>query len=306
MKTNFKLFTILMALVTMLFVESCKKDKTEAPSTALNAYYTYWNSNTVNKIDLVNSPNASTNLFDETDGISTPATLTITDDGFLIVCLENADQIVKMHKNGSGDVVVLYDNADGVNSPTAVTIDNATGTIYWCNSGSGQVMKGSADGLSAVTPLFGGQAVISYAYGIGIDKKHNKLFTSDFDEYIKVGKLDGSGTTTVLYDTSNFDQMGAPSNLFVDAGHGKLYWADENASNIVAANIDGTGTPEVLFDQSDGVNRADGVFVDYTAKKIYWTETNANVIARGNLDGSGMREVLISGVESYGLVLDFK
>lgn len=297
------LFTLLGALTIMT---SCKKDKDENPATAANLYFTYWDDNSVNKIDLINTPNAVTNLFGSTDGIVTPSSIALTEDGYLIVAEEEENKILKMQKDGTGDIVVLYDITDGLNTPTAVTVDNSTGAIYWCNSGTDQVMKGSDDGLTTATALFGGAVVIDYAYGIAIDKSHNKLYTCDFYEGIKVGNLDGSGTPAVLWNTSNFAEMGYPSNVFVDGKHGKIYWADESTSAVVEANLDGTGTPVVLFDDSDGISRADAVAVDYNAKKIYWSETTNNVIARGNLDGSGMREVLVDEVESYCIVLELK
>jgi hypothetical protein len=296
---------VALASIALLTVSSCKKDKDDSKSSAKGLYFTYWDDNSVNKIDLVNSPNAVTVLFTGSDGINQPSGIALTDDGYLIVCEEENNRILKMQKNGSGDVVVLYDAADGVNQPTAVAIDNQTGTIYWNNSGTDQVMKGSDDGLSTPATLFGGGDVINYAYGIAIDKKHGKLYTSDFYLGIGVGNLDGSGTLEVLYNTDNFDDMLYPSNVYVDADHKKIYWADEGADNVVEANLDGTGTPVILFDASDGINRADAVSVDYADKKIYWSETSNNVIARGNLDGSGTREVLVDDVESYAIVLEF-
>jgi len=306
MKNYFNSPFLLAALGVMTVITSCKKDKNDDPATAVNLYFTYWDDNSVNKIDLVNTPNAVTTLFNNTDGVAVPSGITLTDDGYLIVLEEENNRIIKMQKDGAGDIVVLYDAADGVSEPTAVTIDNATGVIYWCNSGSDQVMKGAEDGLTTPTTLFSGAAVVNYAYGIAIDKSLGKLYTGDFYEGIKVGNLDGSGTTDVLWDATNFPEIGYPSNIFVDGKHGKIYWADESTDAIVEANLDGTGTPVVLFDNTDGVDRADAIAVDYNAKKIYWSETNSLVIARGNLDGTGTREVLVDGVESYSLVLEIE
>lgn len=304
MKSQMKtFFPILLTLVLVSF--SCKKDKDE-PVKAANLYFTYWDGNSVNKIDLVNTPNSVTALFDDTDGIVNPEGIALTKDGFLLVTEEENNRILKMQNNGSGNVVVLYDNTDGVDTPTGVTVDDATGTIYWCNSGTDQIMKGSLDGLTPPATLYGGAAVINYAYGLAIDKKHGKLLVGDFYKYILSGNLDGSGTPEVLWDNTKFSGLVAPSSIFVEAGHNKIYWADESNNQVVEASLDGTGTPTVLFDGTDGVDRPDGIAVDYNSGKIYWSETSANVVAKGSLDGTGAREVLVSGVEPYGLVLEFK
>jgi hypothetical protein len=310
MKTYVKISLLVMAAFLVVVFNSCKKDKGAASKVASGLYFTYYNGKSVNKIDLVNTPNSITPLFNSSDGLSGPETITLTDDGYLIVTDENNNQILKMQKNGVGTITVLYDNSDGVDEPDGITVDNATNTIYWTNSNTGQVMKGSTDGLTAPEALYGGDVVLNYAYGIAIDKSHKKLYISDFSEGIKVGNLDGTGTMTVLWDNSNYTDMGYPSNIYVDGSHGKIYWGDETADAVVEANLDGTGTPTVLFDASDGVDRADGVYVDYASKQIYWSETNSSsgtpLIARGNLDGTGAREVLVDNVESYGIILEFE
>ncbi len=284
---------------------SCKKDKEETPKAA-NLYFTFWDGNSVNKIDLVNTPNSITTLFDNADGIVNPEGVALTKDGYLIVTEEENNRILKMQKNGSGNVVVLYDNSDGVSTPTGVAVDDATGTVYWCNSGTDQIMKGSLDGLTPATTLYGGATVINYAYGLAVDKAHGKLLVGDFYNFILSGNLDGTGTTEVIWNSTKYDGLVAPSSVCVDAGRNKIYWADESNNQIVEASLDGTGTPVVLFESADGVSRPDGIAIDAASGKIYWSETSGNVVARGNLDGTGAREVLVSDVEPYGIVLELE
>jgi hypothetical protein len=296
------LFVLLMSSV--LFFVSCKKDNNDSPSKASNLYFTAYDENTVNKIDLGKAPGSIIGLFSGTDDITTPEGITLTNDGYLIVTEESTSRILKMKKDGTGDVITLYESTDGVNTPTAITVDNSNGKIYWCNSGTGQVFRGSVTGLDTPAPLYNGQVLLDYAYGLAIDKKKGKLYICDFDQYIKVGNLDGTGSAEIVWDNTKYPQMNAPSNIYLDTDKGKIYWCDENANQVVEANMDGTGTPMVLFDHSDGVDRPDGVFVDKAAKKIYWSETTANVIARGSLDGTGDREVLVNNIKPYAIIME--
>lgn len=296
------LFALLMS--SALFFASCNKDKNDSPSKASNLYFTVYDDNTVNKIDLGKAPSSITGLFSGTADITTPEGITLTKDGYLIVTEESTSRIIKMKKDGSGDVITLYESTDGVDTPTAITVDNSNGKIYWCNSGTGQVYKGSADGLDTPAPLYSGQVLLEYAYGLAIDKKNGKLYICDFNQYIKVGNLDGTGSPEIVWDNNKYTQMNAPSNIYLDTDKGKIYWCDENANQVVEANMDGTGTPLVLFDNSDGVERPDGVFVDKADKRIYWTETTANVIARGSVDGTGDREVLINNIKPYAIFME--
>jgi hypothetical protein len=293
-----------MLLSSTLFLASCKKDKNDSPSKASNLYFTLYDDNKVSKVDLNIAPSSVTGLFGGSDGITTPEGITLTKDGYLIVAEESTHRIVKMKKDGTGDVVALYDSIDGVNTPTAIAVDNSNGNLYWCNSGTRQVFRGTDNGSAPPVPLYGGQVILEYAYGLAIDKKNGKLFLSDFNQFIKSGNLDGTGTPVTVWDNVKYTTMGAPSNINLDTDGGKIYWCDENTDEVVEANMDGTGTPVVLFDHSDGVDRPDGVFIDKVAKRIYWTETSGNVIARGNLDGTGERQVLIYSVVPYAIVLE--
>jgi DNA-binding beta-propeller fold protein YncE len=296
------LFALLMS--SALFFVSCSKDKNEGSSRASNLYFTAYNDNTVNKIDLGKAPGSITGLFSGTDFISTPEGIAITKDGYLIVTEESTSRILKMKKDGTGEVITLYESTDGVNTPTAIAVDNSNGKIYWCNSGTGQVFRGSANGLDKPVALYSGQVLLDYAYGLAIDKKKGKLYICDFDQYIKVGNLDGTGSPGIVWDNNKYEQLIAPSNIYLDTEKGKLYWCDEYANQVVEANMDGTGTPVVLFDHSDGVDRPDGVFVDKADKKIYWSETKGDVIARGSLDGTGDREVLVSNIKPYAIIME--
>lgn len=304
MKNHYTNFLFVLVFSSALFLVSCKKDSNDSPSKVSNLYFTVYDDNLVSKVDLNIVPGSITGLFNGSDGITTPEGITLTKDGYLIVSEESTNRILKMKKDGDGDILALYDSTDGVNIPTAITVDNSNGFLYWCNSGTGQVLRGNDKGTAPPVPLYGGQVILGYAYGLAIDKKKSKLFISDFDQYIKSGNLDGTGTPVVVWDNVKYTSMIAPSNIYLDTDAGKIYWCDENSDEIVQANMDGTGTPVVLYDHSDGVDRPDGVSIDKALRRIYWTETGANVIARGSIDGTGGRQVVISNVKPYAIVLE--
>lgn len=306
MKKTARLLLVFMAVGIVIFANSCKKDDdNDKIKTAATLYFTYWGNNTIHEIDLVNDPNTQSVLYDNTDGIAGgPLGICLTSDGFLIYTEESGKRILKIAKDGTGTATELYTAIDGVNKPTAITYDNATGTIYWCNSGSGQIMKAPVNKSSAPVTMYGGATLISNAYGIAIDKVNNMLYFADFQGFIKKGHLDGSGTPQVLWDRTT-SSMVFPSSICIDIDHNKIYWADEN-SLIMAGNLDGTGTASVLYDSADGIARADAIGIDYSSDLIYWSETSYNVIARAKLDGTGTRQVLVSGVRPFGMILEFK
>jgi hypothetical protein len=295
---NFSLLAV--AFIGIALISSCKKDKDDNALSRL--YYSNYDASTVGKVDLTISPISATALFEYSDGLTgSPEGLTLTKDGFLIAAEENGDRIIKMKKDGTGTVTVLYDDADGVSSPTAIAVDNSTGKIYWCNSGTDQIMKGSTDGTDTPVKMYNSATVIDYAYGIAVDHSGGMLYFCDFSGYISAGKLDGTGTPSQIWTSSN-SSLNTPSNLTLDIQKKLIYWTDESNSSITVGTMDGTGTPVVLYDSSDGISRADGIFIDKVSGMIYWTETYNDVIARAKLDGTGSREVLVSGIESYCII----
>jgi len=297
---------IVFALVPALLSDSCSKSKEDRLPRAATIYFTALYENSIKMVDLTGKAHTVTELYDSFDGINTPEGIVLTDDGYLLVSDEFGHRIIKMPKTSPLGVFLLYDQSDGVKEPTSIGIDNTTQSIYWCNSGDKLIKKGSYDGEVVPQTLFPGTREIIYSYGMAIDAKNQKLYLSDFKKFIKVGNLDGTGNMSVLYDNIIFPQMAAPSDLCIDPDHGKIYWTDELANLVVEANIDGSGTPNILFDSSDGVDRPDAIAIDYNDNKIYWSETGAKVIARGNLDGSGAREVIVENVQTYGMALDIR
>ncbi len=70
-----------------------------------------------------------------------------------------------------------------------------------------------------------------------------------------------------------------------------LYWGNEAAGTIRAANLDGSGTPLDLF---SGEGSPCGVAIDPAAGTIYWANFNFDGIRVANLDGSDAASTLFS------------
>src|SRR4030042_5002035 len=104
MKTFMKPTFLFMARGAVMLFTTCNKDKNDSPSTAKNLYFALYAENTVNKIDLVDDPNNYDELFGPADGFDGPSAMTMTNDGYLIVAEENGDDILKMKKDGTGEV----------------------------------------------------------------------------------------------------------------------------------------------------------------------------------------------------------
>jgi DNA-binding beta-propeller fold protein YncE len=79
-----------------------------------------------------------------------------------------------------------------------------------------------------------------------------------------------------------------------------MYWADQNAGEILRANLDGTGQQTL----ASGQRAPTGIALDLAAGKMYWTnQANPGDIRRANLDGTG-QEILLVEIAPYGIALD--
>lgn len=98
-------------------------------------------------------------------------------------------------------------------------------------------------------------------------------------------------------------------DLSLDAANQKLYWSGFGSPNIYRADTDGSGTPELLYDATDGLEVALGVSYVAEDGKLYIADQNYTQgfrILRANADGSGTPQVLFDAADGLGFVHDVK
>lgn len=166
-------------------------------------------------------------------------------------------------------------------------------------------IRGSAARIAAALLLTLGFEVTAHA--------GDKIYWATFNEGIRVGNLDGSGTAQFI--GPNYANEGQISGevIAIDPAANKIYWANWGQNAIRVGNLDGTGMPESLYTGEEGVQ---GLAIDPVAGKIYWSTHYAAVrnngvpdprgmIRVGNLDGSGTPKTLYRGeLGPNGLTID--
>jgi hypothetical protein len=90
--------------------------------------------------------------------------------------------------------------------------------------------------------------------------------------------LDGSGGGNPLTTGAS---PGFAEGMTIDAGAGRLYWANGGADKISFANLDGSGGGGDLLD----LKGPQGLAVDPSARRIYWANYADNKISFAGLDG---------------------
>ena len=71
-----------------------------------------------------------------------------------------------------------------------------------------------------------------------------------------------------------------------------MYWADQNAADILRANLDGSGQRVLVTGQVAPT----GIALDVAAGQMYWTnQSTLGGIQRANLNGSGQQTLIGPG-----------
>ncbi|RAW02769.1 NHL repeat-containing protein [Pseudochryseolinea flava] len=304
-------WSIICLLAVVVVFTSCSNDDGEQPyPKATSLYFSDFGGKKVGVVDL-NNLNTATTIMDETDGLDTVAGIAIDFvNGKVYAAEELKHRIVRFNLDGSGALDVLYELSNGDSSvyePTAVTFDPETNDLYWANSGTGRLSKGSQDGSASVNEMYDSAEVLTYSYGMAWNNETKGFFFSDFGQYAGVYYVNPLGNMTTTRPSRLFAQsylLRNPSQIFFDDRSQNVYWADETLNTLAVGNGQSLAY-QMIYDDEDNITRPAGIAVDLGSGKIYWTEPTNKVIKRANIDGTGDVEVVLTGVESYHIVLRF-
>ncbi len=208
-----------------------------------------------------------------------------------------ADTISYANLNGSGGGALSTAGAT-VNAPDGVTIDSATGRVYWTNFDA-------VRGAISFASLEGGGGDLNTAPvrstspdGVAIDPLAGRIYWADYTgNTISYANLDGSGAGELNTAGATMYQ---PAGVAIDAAAGTIYWANWSGvlgDKISFANLDGSGGGD-LDTAGATVNNPEGVAIDAAAGRIYWANQatfGPSTISFANLDGSGGGDLNTAG-----------
>jgi hypothetical protein len=170
--------------------------------------------------------------------------------------------------NPYGSIGVV--NADGsnensnlfsANSPRGITINEATGRLFWVEKDSKEIYTALVDGLEAPHVLYSfavGNNFVNNGYGIDFDPNTNTLFWTafgnNFEDTVYTAPADGSGVPQVLF-VSNYGSIrgiAAGRNI-----HGKSLTQYANSIAYTTSDI-GDHTETLVVTDANG-NKASAV-----------------------------------------------
>lgn len=209
----------------------------------------------------------------------------------IFVASNGNDQILFVNADGTG-AGALPTGAATVSNPEGLTVDPATRTVYWLNTGTTPnsigwaKIDGSAAGLLNTTG-----ATIEGPYRIALDPVAGRIYWGNTE----TGKEGISYANTNNTGGGNLDLTGAPpiddvSGIAVDNLSGRVYWVDED--HVAFASLLGGGGGELNltgaeFDSPYGLSVVDATGKIYWANYNHKTTERENALGFGNLLGGG-------------------
>jgi DNA-binding beta-propeller fold protein YncE len=174
--------------------------------------------------------------------------------------------------------------------------------IVWTNEVTNTIQGFNADGSGLTTLVSTGlDAPRSIAY------YNNALYFADFGhDAIKRADFNGDRTAVTGVTTlfSGLDTSGV-SGIALDTVNNLIYYTRDNPLGVQAiwkANIDGTGTPTFVFNDSSNPR---GIALDVAADKMYWLRSDVSeAVMRASLDGAGATTLLATAGSPKNIALD--
>ncbi|MDJ1493159.1 hypothetical protein QNI19_09475 [Cytophagaceae bacterium DM2B3-1] len=183
---------------------------------------------------------------------------------------------------GTGDfpIVMIFGDTPII-SETKITLKpltNIISTIYYTdgNSTYRRSIDGGGNEYNALLPISTSNRCMT------VDRSAGKIYYGGFNA-LASANLDGTDFK-VLFQT---DPRGPGIVTDLEAINGKLYWTDSNNNQIKSANVDGSGTIQILYGDSPS-DQITGVFgIAVVGTDIFWTDQNSQKIGKGTIDGAG-------------------
>ena len=161
------------------------------------------------------------------------------------------DWIRRANFDGTSVETVLSLPAGGNDdAPYYLALDTAANKIYWTTFDSPTIHRANLDGSGSETFLaLGGSARLR---DMAIDSHDDWIYWADRGSSPKIQRahLDGSGVEDLF---TSVDGLGRPHGLALDIKGGSIYWTDTTTGDVLQGNLDGSGTPLMISNGTNGV-----------------------------------------------------
>ncbi len=192
----------------------------------------------------------------------------------------------------------------------ALTLDSATGALYWTIESHSTIHRADLDWANIETLVAG---ALKLPRALEQNPETNLIYWASSvvgGDGIFVSDQDGNNAALLLTLPN-----ASVTDIAISQNFAKLYWVDSPGHKIQRSNYDGTGVEDVIpattaepFGSSP--SEPFGIVIDDAAGKLYWTQYEAisgtgGFIKRADLDGTNVELVYFElSFSPFGIDLD--
>lgn len=111
------------------------------------------------------------------------------------------------------------------------------------------------------------------------------LYFAQGSEIRRASITEKDGKVTVTH-APLFTDLGDVADIVIDKAGNKLYWSSIATNQIMAGNLNGSGSPQLIFEGNDNVEVNYPTGLALANGKVYWANQGSSSIARSNPDGT--------------------
>jgi DNA-binding beta-propeller fold protein YncE len=188
------------------------------------------------------------------------------------------------------------------NSPSAMAVDPADGSVYVADSGNNRVEKFNSAGVfqsqlgcaSGTCPNGTGPGQFHFPLGVAVDPSDGSVYVTDALGG-RVEKFSRSGTFLSQFGSagSGNGQFSQPTGLAVDPTDGSVYVADTGNSRV--EKFDAAGNYVLQFGSNGSANgqfsAPRGIAVDPADRRVYVVDNNENRVDRFSPSGAYLSQL---------------
>ena len=199
----------------------------------------------------------------------------------------------------TGGTSTLLANSTPGDEHFDVYVDVANSRYFYSSDDASGAWVANTNGTGSATQIRSSGDPVGACHGLDYNPATNLVYVTQIrDDRISAINV-ATGVATTLFDSN--DGVDGPRGVNIDPVNGRIYWTQFANSNgpgqIMVANLNGTGTPTVLY-TTTSPNLPHGILIDYTTNLLYWAEfvqyTQGSRIMVGNSTGAATPSVLIN------------
>lgn len=201
--------------------------------------------------------------------------------------------VYKNDLSGSSEVEI----ASGFAGPRDLAFDSENNVIYVADRSADEIVKVElSDNSTSV--IYSVADDSDFLLPVGLDLYEGNLYATaveeDVAETVWKGGTDGSGIERII----DFNTGGFGYGLEVDEVNEKIYFDDNQGSNIRRANLDGTEVENF----APNTDRTYGIAIFHEIGKVFWVGEDG-ILYSANLDGTEVETVVNLDTDIRGLEL---